>query len=414
MKTLLKKAGKNKFVQGGAILVVANTIASFINYLFNSFAGKALGPEGFGEIAALFAYFNILSIPMLIVTTVIVRRLGQAGPLRNLVAKTFESWFLKKSRKFILLIPFLYVFVFILPDLTNLSTISVITLITLTVINFFAILYLALLQGLHLFIAFSIATLIIALLKLTGALGAYFNLGGITLIYTFVLVGSFAPILYGKWSLDKISYIPKPDVYTFNKKLRDIIMRKHVVITAISLLSITALSNIDIVFAKKIFSAQDAGLYSAWALFAKIVLYFIGPLNMISLIFFSAKETSHRRKSTMKGIIGMLFLIGVMLFTTYVFLGDLLIRIIFNSDFLAIKPLLGKAALFGIVYTYLTLLNNYFVAQSSKNSLIIAWSIPFYILGLVLFGTSIETMITVNLVVSSATLGLYFFKFARS
>lgn len=334
MKAHLERLGKNKFVQGGAVLTISLYAASFLNYLFNSLAAKALGPDGFSEIAALFAYVNILSIPTIIITTIIVRRLGQAGDLRNAVGKEFEQWFWLNARKYMFLIPFLYILMLVLPGLTNLSTLSIFTLITLLIINLCAVIYISLFQGLHMFVEFSIATLLIVSLKFVGALGAYLHLGHLSLIYACVLLGTASPLLYGKWLLSKIK--PSKKQYTFTKKVRTIIMQKNVVITAISLISLAILGNLDVIFAKKIFLSNDAGLYSAWSLFSKIILYFIGPINMISLIFFSAKETIEHRKKTMYGILGIFLVVGFTMFCTYVIFGDFLITLIFTEKYSAV------------------------------------------------------------------------------
>jgi len=412
MKALLDRLRKNKFVQGGAILTLAHYSASFLNYLFNSFAGKALGPDGFSEIAALFAYVNIFSIPMVIITTIIIRRLGHAGSQRNAVGKTFEKWFWMKSKRWLYFVPFVYISVFFLPAITNLSTMSSFTLVSLIILNLCAVLYISLLQGMHLFLQFSVATLLIAGFKFAGALGAYFEVGHLNFVYSCVIAGTLMPILYGKFALSKIT-IPSKSTYSFEKNIRHILFQKQVIITALSLLSITMLGNLDIIYAKKIFSPEDAGLYSAWSLFAKIILYFIGPLNMISLIFFSAKETAHHRKKTMYSFLGLFSLAGIAMYVLYVVFGHSLIGLIFNEKFNAIYPLLGQAAIFGILYTFITIINNYFLSQNDRRSLIAVISVPFYMGGLILFGSSIDTLISVNIWVAAVLFGVYFLNFLR-
>lgn len=412
MKAHIERMSKNKFVQGGAILTASHYAASFLNYLFNSLSAKALGPSGFSEIAALFAYVSILSIPTIVITTIIIRRLGQAGEHRNAVGKEFEQWFIKQSKRLIIFVPFLYLLVLFLPSVTNLSSLSIVTLITLLILNLVSVIYISLLQGLHLFIQFSIATILIVGFKFIGALAAYAGFGALPIIYLFVLIGTASPLLFGKWSLSQIK--PASGNYSFKKKVRSIILQKNIIVTAISLISISIVGNLDIILAKKIFDGYNAGLYSAWSLFAKIILYFIGPINMISLIFFSAKENKRHRKKTMMIILGLFIIVGLSLYVGYVFFGEILINIIFNSDYASIQPLLGLAALFGFLYTYITLMNNYFLSQNSKSSLIVAISVPFYIGLLLLFGANMHSFIMINIGVTATMCTLYFISFLRS
>lgn len=412
MKAHFERMSKNKFLQGGAILTASHYAASFLNYLFNSLSAKALGPDGYSEIAALFAYVSILSIPIIVITTIIVRRLGQAGEHRNAVGKEFEQWFWQQSKRIIVFVPFLYILVLFLPSVTNLSTLSIVTLITLLILNLGSVIYISLLQGLHLFIQFSVATLLIVGFKFVGALAVYSGIGSLPIIYLFVLIGTASPLLFGKWSLKQIK--PSQGNYSFRKKVRAIIFQKNIIITAISLISLSIVGNLDIILAKKMFDGYNAGLYSAWSLFSKIILYFIGPINMISLIFFSAKENKHHRKKTMFIILGLFILVGIALYASYVLFGNLLIEIIFNNDYAPIQPLLGFAALFGFLYTYITLINNYFLSQNSKSSLIVAFSVPMYIGLLLIFGTNMYSFILINIGVTATMCTLYFISFLRS
>src|SRR3990167_3186841 len=93
MKKTLSKYWKNEFVQGGFVFTVFSFISSFLNYLFNFFAARALGPAGFGEITALFSYITIFSVPTIVMTLVVIQKVGSKGHESERFALSLQTWF---------------------------------------------------------------------------------------------------------------------------------------------------------------------------------------------------------------------------------------------------------------------------------------------------------------------------------
>src|SRR3989344_3767766 len=99
MKKFIGKIFFNRFFQGGMVLTTTNLILGFLNYLFNSLSGKLLGPAKYSEISALFSYLVIFGVPSAVIQTEIIRRLGNAGPDRFRLVKSWNEWYIKKIRK---------------------------------------------------------------------------------------------------------------------------------------------------------------------------------------------------------------------------------------------------------------------------------------------------------------------------
>jgi len=180
---------KNSFVQGGFILTVTSIATGFLNYLFNLFVGKALGPEGFGEIAALFAYLIIFSIPIGIIGTVIIQRLGEAKDSFTEANKIHKMLFGLFRQKWYLII-LLAILTPFLPKITNLTPIVSYSLPFLLIGGVLGAYYNGALQGLHLFFWYSILAIFGTLIKLIGATLVLFGIGGLNIVLLFLILST--------------------------------------------------------------------------------------------------------------------------------------------------------------------------------------------------------------------------------
>jgi len=402
---------KNKFIRGGALITVSTLIVNFSGYLFYSLIAKALGPKGYGEIVTLFSYMSIVSIPITIVVTVIIRRLGYAGKMREVVAQGFEKWFIGRLKQYWFILPFYFALFFIIPRITNLQPVSSLALLLLLLFGLINSVYFTLLQGGHFFAFFSFITVISIVPKLGGAIIALLGIGGLSIIYGGILAGLIIGIIPAMRILRNIKGTPHLKKYELDKNVASLIFDKQTIITLISLIGIVILGNADIIIVKKMFSAHSAGIYGAWSLFAKTVLYLLGPLNSMLLIFFSAKETVRDQKKVMNYLIGLLVIAGIILYVSYSAFGHLLVSVILSNKFSAIELLLPKAAIFGLSYAFVTIMNNYFITQKSNFSLIGITLAPLYLVMLLTVGKSLPNFILVNIVytvlLAIAYLGAY-------
>ncbi|KXK09386.1 MAG: Polysaccharide biosynthesis protein [Microgenomates bacterium OLB23] len=354
----------NKFVKGGFILTAATVATGLLNYVSNSLTAKALGPQGVGELFALFAYLAIAGIPFTIITTVIIKKLGEAHTNRLHVAQKIESWFIlhviyNKKLMLILLLCSLT-----LPYITKLSTASSITLILLTAIGLPSTMYLGLLQGMHLFSAFTLGVFLVAISRLIGALSVYMHIGNLQWIYVSLIIGAFMPIIVGKKLLPKTRI-----VINTQHGLTKILMKPTVVLTSLSMTGVIMFNNIDVAFVKRFYEPEMVGLYGSWSLLGKLLGYVVAPINIVTLIFFSAQETKAQQRKVLFFMAAALTLSGMVMGMLYVQYPHQVIDFVFSSSFYAIEPYLGHAAFFGMSYSIATLINNYFISKGDKKSL---------------------------------------------
>lgn len=403
---------KNTFIQGGIILTATNFSISLLNYLSNSLVAKTLGPDGFGEFSSLLAYISIFSMPSFIITAIIIRRLGYAGTMRDKVAQVFERWMWKKLKKWSSIIPIFIVLSLGIPKITGLTIESSFALAIILVVNFIGFIYIALFQGIRAFWLYAITMILISIGRIGGAIISYISTTSILTIYIGMILGYSAPAIIGirRFRLIDTQTFHKK-AYVLNKSIRNIINKQNVLITSLSLISITLIGNLDIAVAKKVLNSNDVGFYGGWSLFSKIILYTAGPLNALSIIFFSSKEHSKKYTHIMFFVIAGIAFAGTALLLIYKLFGVALVVLLLNDEFLSISPLLTSAAVFGTLYTLITLVNNYFIARNSKASLIIFASVLLYSLCLFIFGKTIDSLIMVNIWITSITACVYLIVF---
>jgi len=400
---------RNSFIQGGILFTSAIFFVGFLNYLFNSLSAKTLGPGGYSEITTLFAYLTLLSVPILVITTEIVRRLGLHGKDKLKTLKRWETWLMNKAKRWTyLLIPY-FLLGFLLPRLTNLSLFSSFILLTILLLNFIGAFYLASLQGLHRLWSVSWIIIVVGLIKLAGPIVHFPYQDQLTNILLFLVLSGIVGIVLSKITLktDKVASVEEKPFKKLEKRLSDVLLSKSLFITVGSLVGINVLNNFDVIFTKKFYPAFDAGIYGGWSLLAKIIFYVCGPFLSLSLIFFSSK--SYRKYHQKVLPVGLLFFVitGFFFYFIYNLFGSRLISLIFNRQYMLILPYLSYAAIFGSLYTGIYFLNTFFLAKNSSFSLIALVGTPIYALLLFFYGKTLQAIMTINILVATAIFSLY-------
>ncbi|MBI1863159.1 oligosaccharide flippase family protein [Candidatus Microgenomates bacterium] len=407
MRKTIRGLLRNDFIKGSALLTTTTLIANVLNYFFNVLAARALGPTGFGEITAMLSYTVVLSIPMSVMSLAVINKIGSKGENAARFAAALQDWFFSKVRKWwFLFIPLAIIIPFV-PRLTNLSPVVGYALIPYVVLIFVGAFYGSVLQGLLLFFWISLINIITSSLKLSGGILVLTAGGGIGTVIAFLLLSAIIPfvssyIILKRRQTHKIHLTDK-----LNKRLTHALLNRYVITTFFSILAITLLNNLDIIFVKKFFSPESAGIYSSWSLFAKIILYFTGPLSLVSFIFFSdtTSKKSHERILTFS--LGILTIIGIVSYIFYRYFSLFAIHILFGNKFDAVSPYMGSASMFGTFYTTITFVNNYFLAKSSNYSLMLCVLIPIYLYLVVTVPRTLGSLISLNVYFSLGVLVLY-------
>ncbi|MDO8497636.1 MAG: oligosaccharide flippase family protein [bacterium] len=407
----IKRIWSNEFYQGGIIFTLASFVASFMNYLFNVFAARGLGPSGYGEITTMFSYMAILSTPFLVITTIIIQKVGVADHQLS-YAYALEKWFFGKIKKWwFVSIPFLIITP-LLPRITNLHPNVAYTIVPMILLSFVGTYYTATFQGLRLFQLIAINSLLSTILKLLGSILVVMGVDGIDTILIFLLLSSIINVWFFYISLSKKFKSKTSQTDTIiNKRIKDIFQNKKFLTTAISLFAISLFGNIDVIYVKKFFPPTTAGIYSSWSLLSKIILFAVGPIISLLFIFFTSKKNENEQRRVFYISMVGFALVGVTSFIAYTFFSGIITSILFGNKFIAVIPYFTKASLFGSIYLLVAFLNNYFLAKQSVKSIVLAMGIPIYIGVLFLLPRGISAVMTWNIVfgsiISLVYIGLY-------
>lgn len=402
---------KNTFIRGGFMLTGANFLTGFLNYLFNIFIGRSLGPEGFGEIAALFSYLVVLSIPLGIFNTVLIQKISSHDNPK-LFASALHVWIISTIKKWWIVLVFILVSAPFLADITSLSQTASWTIPILIVFAILGTFYNSALQGIHLFYWFTIIGVLSTVLKLTGATVVFFGYGDIDTVILFIIISSSFPILITYYIFKKQVYVTAKKIIS-NTYVKQLFNNRQLALTTFSTGTLALLNNVDILYVKKMFSPEDAGIYSSWALFAKLFLFALGPIIMTSYIFFSSNKhlTHHKRTSLI--LVLLLGFAGLLMSFVYQWYGAWIVTRFFGNAFIRVIPYLQLAAYYGSGYMIMIFMTNYFLAKKSLLSLTPALLFPVYLGTLMIYPQSIEDIMQVNIVFTSVVVLILLIGFSK-
>ncbi len=406
----MKKILKNDFFKGAIFLTTSSFIVNILNYFFYLIIARSLGPSGYGELAAFFSYLSILSLPFSMVSTYVTQKISgtkhnkfeYARNIEILLKNKIKRWWIPIVIGSIVIIPFT-------PTLTNLSLFPSLSLIPFIVFGFITSIYDSIIAGIPLFFLSSLLGILSIVFKLLGAVFTLTTSAGISIVLFFIFLSSLlrAVVINRKIKSALSPTFHLSNKLIFNTRIITVLRSRQFIFTIFSLVGITLFSNIDIVFAKKIFTSQNAGLYSSWSLFAKIILYAIGPLLAVSFIFFTSRDNvKYHRKSFLLSL-PVLLLIGIASYIFYSRFAGFIIYILVGYKFNSIAPFLGYASIFGTLFTAITFFNNYFLAKNSRILFVLPLSMPIYLLLILLFAKNILSLIHINIFFSSFLVLLY-------
>ncbi|HRN69638.1 MAG TPA: hypothetical protein PLS49_00505 [Candidatus Woesebacteria bacterium] len=409
----LKRLFHNSFFQGSIFITAASFIGGFLNYLFNIFVGRALGPSGYGEITTLFSYLTVLSIPVNIITQFIIIKIGSK---KDNVAYTAAiiDWFILYIKKYWFVAVLVLCISPFIPQITNLSPVVGYSLIPLILFTYVIGLYDGLLQGLHLFLWASIVGIIAVFIKFLGSIVVLYMWHQLGIIILFLILSSLIKGIISQIKLSQLIKSVKGKREIIHKSIKTVFTDPQVLLTSVSGAAILILSNADIMYVKKNFTAEEAGIYGSWSLFAKVILYVLGPILTVSFIFFSSKKQEKYHRFVLLGGIILLFISGFGAMMAYGLYGRELVETLFGREFFQLLPYLEWASFFGVSYTLIIFMNNYFLAKGNKAAYILAYSLPLYIAGLLLYGKTLGQVMLVNIWFSFGVLGIYFLLYVKN
>ncbi len=348
-----------KLVKDSGILLVGSYLGYVLNYIFQLYMGRALGPAGYGIMSTLFAFlivFNILSNTIFLTASNFTARFVKKKEFGKIKYKfsVMLRWILNYGLLiyliFLLLIPLLEVYTKIF-DYFAFALLGIIGILSL--IN---AVYVGIFNGMQRFLLQVSMSSFAAFVKL---------LAGIVLVSLgFGYRGSLMAVLVSVIFTIALAYLlfrkalPYKAVRFKARKMLD-----YSSSVLLSTVFFTLIFTIDVIVLKSLFPAREVGLYSAGAMIGRV--FFFGTSVIATLVFpkMSGEDNPEKtRRILVVSVIAILFS-GLLFMLVLKLFPKLIITLLYGSKYVDVSSMLW---LFGGIFVLYSLNNIYRIYYYSK------------------------------------------------
>lgn len=181
-----------------------------------------------------------------------------------------------------------------------------------------------------------------------------------------VVVGCWIPVAVGWWAVRDLTAEGRGEP---EPPRGDLV--RETLHNSQALVAFLALSNLDIVVARNVLDAHDAGLYAAGLIVTKAVLFL--PQFVVVVSFPLMATASRRRRALLRGL-GTVTGLGVVAVIAAYVLSPLALVFVGGPDFTEIRGSLWIFAIIGTALALLQLLVYSVLARQGRRSVLLAWA----------------------------------------
>lgn len=398
MKEKVLSLTLNKVIFNSAIMFIGTMVVNVGAYLYHVVVGRIMGPDKYGEFAALFSLLFILSVPANVVQISLTKfyseikakgNTGQAKSLLLRIVKYLTIGSIVGGLLFLPLIPFLQ------KMLRIQDFMSFIWLFGIVASSFYITAGNGILNGYQKFLSSSIYQIInIATRLITGLLLAPFG-AAITLFG--MIISNIITLIYGMFPL---RFVLKAKAVNHSLLKKEAI--QFAFPTLMTTLAITMLYNIDVVLVKMFFQAQDAGIYASLNIFGKIIFFASSALLIVLFPMAAERKVSGKEyKSVIRvGLVGVGGIsIGIAI--VYLLLSSVIPTLLFGSAYANAGQYLGTYGLFLACITTINYLSMMCLAiNRTRVWRLLCIGVCIQIAGMFLFHSTLFSLIISNALVT--------------
>ncbi|MDX6407396.1 MAG: hypothetical protein QOE13_467 [Gaiellaceae bacterium] len=393
--------------RSSALLAGATGASIVAAYVFLLAAGRILGSEDYGSLAALLGLLAIVLIPAGALQMAVSREVSRreaSGDARG--AARLARGALRGS--VIATVPLLIVAVPLAIPVSHLLHIHSVGVVVLAVLSLSTALVfpvaMGVLQGQQRFsglAALYMLPWIVRLAVLAIAAGAGYRLGGAAFA---TLAGAIAAAALALFLIREFlrdaGALPRPELLTFLRYLWPV---------AVGLIGIALLTNVDILIVKARFSGDEAGAYAAASAFARVAFFL--PATILTVLFPRTAARQARGEDT-KDILGRSLLATTafcaLLALVYAAAGVGLVSMTFGADFSEGGHVLAPFAIAVGLYSVANLLVGYHLSRGeTRYAWIVAAAVVVQVVALVLVPSSLRGVVWTNVVVAVSLLAAH-------
>ncbi|MCH1868325.1 lipopolysaccharide biosynthesis protein [Nocardioides sp. CFH 31398] len=354
--------GLRRLLRGGAGVAVAMAVLNLTTYGFTILAARALGPAEYSAVAALMGLLLVINVVSLGLQATGARQVAAAPEAREAI----EARILRAGRRSGLALALVCLalapVVTIVLDLTSpLAAVFVaLAAAPLSMMGAQAGVF----QGEEdwgplsaIYVAAGTGRLVL------GGLGLLL-LGDATGAMAGVAVGAVVPVLVGARVLRRRRTAPAPPSST-RVVLREVGHNSH------ALLAFFALSNVDVVLARVVLDAENAGLYAGGLILTKAVLFL--PQFVVVVAFPRMASGADRTRATRLSLLATA-VIGAVATAGAALLSGLAVVFVGGAAYREIEPLVWVFAAVGTLLAMIQILVYQVVADQHRRAVLVLWA----------------------------------------
>jgi O-antigen/teichoic acid export membrane protein len=395
----LPKLFRNTVVLNSIITFAGTMVVNVGAYLYHVVVGRIMGPDKYGEFAALFSLLFILSVPANVVQISLtkffsdIKAQGSVGQSKSLLFLTLKYLSIGSVLGLLLYLPFIPL---LQKGLSINDPWNFIWLFGIVASSFFITATSGVLNGYQKFFSstiFQIVNIVTRLISgiLLAPFGAAMTLLGMIVSNIVTLLISFFPLRFILAQPKEDHYLPKKEAFLFAFP------------TLMTTLAITMLYNIDVVLVKAFFSSEQAGIYASLNIFGKIIFFASSAILIVLFPMIVERKKKHLEYNKivimgLVGISGISFLISA----GYFLLSSVIPTLLFGSAYANAGQYLG---IYGLFLAFITIVNFLAMMCLAINRTTV-WKllfigVCFQVAGMYMFNTTLLSFILSNTVVSS-------------
>jgi O-antigen/teichoic acid export membrane protein len=393
--------------RSSAIIAAASLAATVANYAFLVAAGRLLGADAYGALAALTGLLTLVLLPtgavQLAVAREVSRRLAEGDENG---AGAFARAMLRLA--LIVTAPVVVVGLVLAVPLRSLLQIDPLGPVLLAALGLLAALVLpvalGILQGhqrFHAVAGLYVLPFALRLALLAVVAGAGLLLGGAVLaVVGGAVVGALVALVLLREPLRRGAYLARPALGAF---------LRYLVPVVVGLLAVAVLTNVDLVIAKARFSPAAAGDYAVASAFARVAFFL--PATILAVLFPRTAARQARGEDT-ADILGRTLLVtaafGALLTVLYAAAGSGLLHTSFGSEFAEGGDLLVPLTLCMVLYALVNALVGFHLSRAeTRYAWIVAGAVVVQIPLLALLPLSLRDFVWTNAVVALVLLAAH-------
>lgn len=340
----------DELIKGSFILFVMINVFNLFNYIFHFSMARLLGPEEYGILAVLFSFLYIFSIPTESIQNIITSYTSRLNA-KNEYGK-IKCLFLKSIKKSIILS--ILIFILYLPIAYLISPLIKVDFLLLAITGLFIFLFTStpitrgVIQGQKKFILLGMNMISEGFLKVVLGISAVligWKVYGA--IFAVILACVFA-LIFGVFSIRGL-------LKGRNEEAGFEGIYNYSIPYFFTAICITLMYSLDVIFAKRFFSEETAGIYAVISMLGKMIFFGTLAVGKAMLPLTSEKhESGEKTGFLLAKSLKIIGLISILALFFYLLFPKLIIAILFGSKYLS-----GSNILFfvGLSFTFLSFTN---------------------------------------------------------